>query len=719
MTANTVDVADAHFCVQTQFDADLVAAIKTLPSRRFDTVARCWLVPRSDRLLLERILGQRPFVWSFRAANSISHLTERCANIEGPRLVVRFPYDAAAVAAIRGVEGRRWDADRRVWTAPLTSIRAVREFALLFGLDDSDLVSVPDADPVIEPSVALVDGSFRIRFVFDRDLLQTVRDLPTAVFDAVSRDWRVSGAAAAEVADFVAATSAIVAEDAQIALLSAGADAARLQASRATDADIVLPPLGGTLLPFQRAGVAYALNVLQESGAGPWPSGRRSGGVLIGDEQGLGKTVQAIALNAALNATRTVVVCPSSLRLNWIREWLRWRPDHANDPPVILRGTKPDASVLRAVNIVGWEVLAEWQGVLADSGVDCVIYDEMHFAKTVSALRTQAAMRLADRTIGSGGVVIGLTGTPMLNRPLEVLPLIRILGRVKDFGGGVALRELALEHPHLLNRVLRSKCFVRRRKAEVLAELPPKRWVPVALPLSADGAERYARAEADFLRFIATEAAKTAQEAGQADEVVKQAAMDAMLRALSARALVAINGLRQEATIGKMDATHRWLEDFLVSGAKVVIFAWHRNVVEELAERHANGLKIYGGMTDAEKQEAVDRFQTDPTAQVLVCGIKAAGIGLTLTAASDVVFVEQGWNPAEMEQAADRCHRIGQTDSVTAWNLLAADTIDEAIHDLIASKRVVISAATDGDAASDADPSNVVLGVLRHLALRV
>ena len=709
MSLSVVDVSETHFVVRTAYDADLITRIKTLPTRRFDPDVRGWLVPRADRLLLEALLKDRDFVWTEDALASETHRVERCARIDGPRIQIRFPYDAAAVAAVREIDGRRWDADNRCWTAPLTSVRAVRAFAAAHGINDEDLVSVPDADPVVQPLVTLSGGYFRIRFIYDRDLLQLIRDLPTATFDVGAKSWRVSLVAAAEIADFDKNTGARTDEDAEVALANVDADVARLTASRATDADIVLPPLGGTLMPFQRAGVAYALSAVAKR-----PDGRRSGGVLIADEQGLGKTVQAIALHAHFKPRKAVIVCPSSLRINWLREFQRWQPD--GPTPTILQGTSPHAASVREINIIGWEVLSDWQPTLSEAGADFVVYDEMHYGKTMSASRTMAAVRLADDAQKAGAVVIGLTGTPMLNRPLEILPLIRILGRVADFGGGVHLRHLAQQDPQMLNRILRTKCFIRRRNSEVLTELPPKRWASVVLNLSDEGSDEYHRAESDFLNYLATETRRALTEAGETDdEVVKQAVVDATLRALSATAIVAINRLRLLATRAKMRDVQRWISEFRESGAKVVIFAWHREIVEMLAEA-TNGLIIYGGMTDAEKQQAVDAFQTDPEAQVLVCGIKAAGVGLTLTAASDVVFVEQGWNPADMEQAADRCHRIGQTDSVTAWNLLAAGTIDEVIYRLIDDKRAIISAATDGDAAADADPHNVVLGLLRHLA---
>ena len=147
-----------------------------------------------------------------------------------------------------------------------------------------------------------------------------------------------------------------------------------------------------------------------------------------------------------------------------------------------------------------------------------------------------------------------------------------------------------------------------------------------------------------------------------------------------------------------MEAATEWIETFLDStGRKLVVFAHHISVVDALAERFG-GLRVAGKDSAEARQEAVDKFQNDPDAKVLVLNMKAGGVGLTLTAASDVLFVEQGWTPAEHSQAEDRCHRIGQdADNVSAWYLLAEKTIDDDIYDLIEKKRITVDAVTEGE----------------------
>jgi SWI/SNF-related matrix-associated actin-dependent regulator 1 of chromatin subfamily A len=154
--------------------------------------------------------------------------------------------------------------------------------------------------------------------------------------------------------------------------------------------------------------------------------------------------------------------------------------------------------------------------------------------------------------------------------------------------------------------------------------------------------------------------------------------------------------LKRLAAEAKLAPAREWMRDFLESGRKLVVFGWHVRIVNSVADDFADGVKIQGGQTQQRRQEFVDLFQDSPDQRVIACQINAAGVGLTLTAASDVLFLEQGWTPADMDQAADRCHRIGQRDSVTAWNMLCSGTVDELIADLIERKRKLVDAATEG-----------------------
>lgn len=436
-------------------------------------------------------------------------------------------------------------------------------------------------------------------------------------------------------------------------------------------------------------------------------------GVLIADEPGLGKTVQALAVLKATEGRPAVIVCPSSLRTNWEREARRWLPGWTVD---ILYGTRPARSTAD-IQIVGYDVLHAWTDTLAPRAL---VLDELHLAKNGQARRTQAAVRIADACRARGGFVVGLTGTPVLNNVTELVAQLRILGRLDEFGGAAAFRREFSNDRTLpaLNRRLRATCYVRRRKADVLTELPAKRWATVVVDGDPGVMREYRHAEADIVAFLANRARELAAASGATDDQARAAAWRAALKAEAAQHLVAVTALKRLAARAKLPAARGWISDFTGTGKKLVAFAWHREAVDMIATEFAEGCAVIGGMTDHDKQAAVDRFQNDDDQKVIACSIKAAGVGLTLTAAADVLFLEQGWTPADMDQASDRCHRIGQHDSVTAWNMVCADTIDEAIANLIAQKRTLVDAATDGDGSDGPIVSSVLGDLLVGLAER-
>jgi len=163
---------------------------------------------------------------------------------------------------------------------------------------------------------------------------------------------------------------------------------------------------------------------------------------------------------------------------------------------------------------------------------------------------------------------------------------------------------------------------------------------------------------------------------------------------------VKIEVLKQVTAKGKMAAIKDWIESFVDSGEKLVVFGWHKTVVDAIADL-CKCKQITGDTSAEARQKAVDEFQNDPEVKVIACNIQAGGVGLTLTAASNVAFLEFGWNPGTMDQAEDRVHRIGQTYPVNIWNLAGINTIDEDIIGLIESKRSVVNATTNGTSGSD------------------
>lgn len=472
-----------------------------------------------------------------------------------------------------------------------------------------------------------------------------------------------------------------------------------IEASRAAEApaDFSVPaPEGLSYLPYQAAGIQFALD-------------RRA--VLIGDEMGLGKTIQAIGLiNADPTIRRVLIVCPASLKINWKRELEKWLVRPMSITIVNGKGWDDEADVL----IVNYDILEKHAAKIHSRNWDLVVADEVHYAKNPKAKRTQSLLGKEGRGQDAGKPPIPasrwamLTGTPILNRPVELWPLVRVLdpdGLGKNFFGFAkrycdAARGRygwdfsgATNLPELQDR-LRATCMVRRLKKDVLTELPAKRRMVIELP--ANGASGVVEAE----RAASERHAEMLNELRAAVELAKasenQEDYDAAVRALREGATAAfteMSKMRHEVALAKAPAVIEHLKDMLEEGP-VVAFAWHQDVVAAIAEAFPGCVTVTGATALEDRQRAVDAFQ-DGTAKLFVGNIKAAGVGLTLTAASRVVFAELDWTPANLSQAEDRCHRIGQRDSVLVQHLVLEGSLDADMARKLVDKQAVIDAALD------------------------
>jgi len=459
--------------------------------------------------------------------------------------------------------------------------------------------------------------------------------------------------------------------------------------SSATDAALHVAGLGGELKPFQRAGVSYLLE-------------RRR--AFLADEQGLGKTIEALAAVEAAGAYPAVVVCPASLKLNWLRELARWLPQRSvralSGTGRRGRGTGADAAT--DITIVNYDIVAARLDELRALAPQALVLDESHYCKNAAAKRTQAVQRLS-AAVPYDGLVLALSGTPITNRPAELISQLRILGRLDDFGSGARFgQRFRGADAHLrLHWHLRARCFVRRLKADVLPQLPAK--TRAVVPVELDNETEYRLAERDLVAWLRSQPLDLRE-------------LDAKVAAaLRAERLVRCNALKLLAARGKLHAALAWIHDFCSSGERLVVFAGHKEVQRAVIARFPHALHILGEDSAAARDAALQAFQEQQASesnQLIVCSIEVAGHGLTLTRSSNVAFLELDWTPAKHDQAEDRCHRIGQQDAVNAYYLLAADTIDETISTLLERKRAVIGAVTDG---LEEDEGGVLDGLVREL----
>lgn len=563
--------------------------------------------------------------------------------------------------------------------------------------------------PREKPTIDIEDDKFVIRFEYENKLVKGIKYLVPypnkSKWNPNTKSWHLNANKIVVDAlkpwsiknNFVLTEEASDRMDEIIAKNSLA-----IKASAADSSNLIVDGLGGDLYPFQAAGVEYAKDI---------------DSVLIGDEMGLGKTMQALAILQLKNAFPALVVCPAGLKYNWEREASKWLPERSVS---VINGGKVGLIPETDVVIINYDILnsrnrdVSWVDAFNLMLFRGIVLDESHYIKNHKAKRTKAVSSLADKI----KTKILLTGTPILNRPVELVSQLEVMGKLDDFGGFWGFVERYCDahqgswgwdfsgssNLKELNNSLRGSCFVRRRKEDVLSELPKKQHS--MLPVKITNQKEYKRAEKAFLSWVAEQAMVESSFLESIKDLsnkerkwrIKEHAESATAKAKRAEKLVKIEKLKQLSAKGKLKAAIEWIESFLETDGQLVVFATHRFVVDALKLKFPDSVTIQGGDSAINKQLAVDRFQNGK-APLLIGNTKAAGLGITLTAASNVVFIELGWTPAEHDQAEDRLHRIGQESSVNCWYFTGVDTVDKYIYDLLQSKRSVVDEATDGESS--------------------
>lgn len=425
--------------------------------------------------------------------------------------------------------------------------------------------------------------------------------------------------------------------------------------------------------------------------------------LLIGDEPGLGKTLQSIGIVDTAGAYPCLVICPSSLKINWQREFEKFTDKKALVLDNASRTSWPYLLGMGMfhVAIVNYESLRKFFVWDIKGGSKSFTLKDVVFNRDVNIFRSvimDESHRLKDptaqQTMFTRGIVEGkewrilLSGTPVVNHAQDLVAQLAIMGRLlSDFGGrGKFLADYG-ENENLaeLSAKLYDSCMIRREKAKVLTQLPDKQRTDLHVEIS--NRDEYDLAAADLAAYLREYTECTDRE---------------IRRKMRMEALVKFMTLRSLASKGKVKQAADFIRNFLANGKPLIVFCSLKEIVKALQKQFPDAVRVTGDDSLAEKQAAVDAFQSGE-ASLIICSIKAAGVGLTLTASSDVAFVEFPWTYADCCQCEDRAHRIGQKNNVNCYYLIGRGTIDPVLYNIIHRKRSIANQimASDDDIPTD------------------
>lgn len=462
--------------------------------------------------------------------------------------------------------------------------------------------------------------------------------------------------------------------------------------------------------PFQSAGIDYGI---------------KNKCVIFGDEMGLGKTPQGMSVPLALDEYPCLIICPKSLRLNWQDEVHKFTHKKA------MIVTKSNARQLKRfyemglaqyfiTNFEGARTIftEEIKDIEITQGKNAgtvyqkvktfdfgkifrsVILDEAHECRNEKTLRFKTIKPI----MLAAEIRLCLTGSPIVKGTKDLASLLELIGRINDFGGRYKfvraynkMNKDSLQSKMLpdnlkeLNIKLRSLCFIRREKYQVLKELPDK--MRQIIKVDIDNMDEYNKALNMFVHWMV--------EKGYNPEKID--------RAMRAEVLVRINVLKQLAAKGKLSALKEFLGEVIDSGEKIVVFCWFLDTARFIGKNFKDVLFITGDQSDEEINQNKKLFQDkDSKYKIIVVTYKRGGVGHTLTAASKVAFIELGWTWKDQGQAEDRCHRIGQDNAVNCYYFLGNNTLDEGIYHVIEQRREMEKDATGGTTEVQTTVSNYI-----------
>lgn len=459
---------------------------------------------------------------------------------------------------------------------------------------------------------------------------------------------------------------------------------------------------------------------------------------LLADEPGLGKTAQSVLAASVADAYPLLAVVPNVVKMNWAREVERWTPQRR---ATVIHGDGQSVDAFADVVVVNYDVLDRHMSWLSTLGFRGMVVDEAHFIKNLGSQRSKNVLALAERirrsAPGGDPLLLALTGTPLINDVDDFRAIWQFLGWIDgDKPAPQLLAELErigltpADHGFYAEarRAVIDLGIVRRRKVDVAADLPAKRIADLPVELDDELGRSVRAAERELgnrlvQRFRALVEARDLR-VGDLDEDTRDQFVRAVASAEleeSKQAKSGENVFTMVRRIGQAKAglAADYAAQLARSVGKVVFFAKHIDVMDQaeaaFAAREIRTVSLRGDQTALARQAAIDAFNSDPEVHVAVCSLTAAGVGVNLQAASNVVLAELSWTSAEQTQAIDRVHRIGQDEPVTAWRIIAAHTIDARIAELIDQKQGLAARALDGQDVEPGSADSVQLDALQHL----
>jgi hypothetical protein len=452
---------------------------------------------------------------------------------------------------------------------------------------------------------------------------------------------------------------------------------------------------------------------------------------LLADEPGLGKTAQALLAARSAKAFPLLVVAPNVVKTSWAREAAMWTPDH---PATVIHSDGETVDAFCDIVIVNYDILNRHVGWLGTFGFRGMVIDEAHFIKNKTSLRSRNVLALSrsvrQRTVRP--LLMALTGTPLINDVEDFLAIWEFLGWIEDDRVAPDLLQ-ALEgngwtpvesgfYPAARRSVI-EQGIVRRRKEEVARDIPARRIADVPVELAGVQAKTIRDAERRLVKRLVKqyESALAARRAKDESDGIDHA----LVRLVASRELREVGeegsgenvfAMMRRIGTAKAELAADFTAQLCRNAGKVVFFAKHIDVMDTAkAALERRGIKctsIRGDQTSRVRQRNIDAFVNDEDVHVIVCSLVAAGVGINLQVASNVVLAELSWTAAEQTQAIDRVHRIGQDQPVTAWRIVAAQTVDARVAELIDAKAGLAARALDGAADEDAEAVDIQLEAL-------